>query len=116
MANSKYEYVKLFEKENYLLPDTYIIIRVDGKGFHKFSQFYEFEKPNDLKALQVMNLAAEKLMSKYSDVMLAYGDSDEYSFCCVRTVNCMKDGNETHYLIFITNVNLLYVFLAAILS
>lgn len=80
MANSKYEYVKLFEKENYLLPDTYIIIRVDGKGFHKFSQFYEFEKPNDLKALQVMNLAAEKLMSKYSDVMLAYGDSDEYSF------------------------------------
>ena len=103
-------------KKNYLLPDTYIIIRVDGKGFHKFSQFYEFEKPNDLKALQVMNLAAEKLMSKYSDVMLAYGDSDEYSFCCVRTVNCMKDGNETHYLIFITNVNLLYVFLAAILS
>ncbi|KAK6867803.1 tRNA(His) guanylyltransferase [Candida tropicalis] len=80
MANSKYEYVKLFEKENYLLPDTYIIIRVDGKGFHKFSQFYQFEKPNDLKALQVMNKAAEKIMQKYSDIMLAYGDSDEYSF------------------------------------
>lgn len=91
MANSKYEYVKLFEKENYLLPDTYIIIRVDGKGFHKFSQFYQFEKPNDLKALQVMNKAAEKIMQKYSDIMLAYGDSDEYSFYCARIVIYMKE-------------------------
>lgn len=31
MANSRYEYVKKFEKENYLLPDTYIVIRVDGR-------------------------------------------------------------------------------------
>ena len=48
-----------------------------------------------------MNLAAEKLMSKYSDVMLAYGDSDEYSFLLRK--NCQlyeRRGNETHYLIF----------------
>lgn len=35
MANSKYEYVKTFEQSNRLLPDTYIIVRIDGRGFHK---------------------------------------------------------------------------------
>ncbi|KAG5417969.1 THG1 [Candida metapsilosis] len=80
MANSKYEYVKAFERENYLLPETYIVIRVDGKGFHKFSQHYNFAKPNDLQALTVMNKAARKVMQRYSDILMAYGDSDEYSF------------------------------------
>lgn len=80
MAKSRYEYVKEFERENFLLPDTYVVIRVDGKGFHKFSEAYEFEKPNDLGALQVMNRAALKIMESFPDVLLAYGDSDEYSF------------------------------------
>lgn len=30
-----------------LLPNTYIVVRIDGKGFHKFTKYYEFEKPND---------------------------------------------------------------------
>lgn len=80
MANSRYEYVKKFEKDNFLLPDTYIVIRIDGKGFHKFSKFYNFEKPNDMTALEVMNTAAYNLMNQFGDVILAYGDSDEYSF------------------------------------
>ncbi|ABN67249.2 predicted protein [Scheffersomyces stipitis CBS 6054] len=80
MAKSRFEYVKQFERENYLLPDTYIVIRVDGKGFHKFSQEYEFDKPNDIRALNVMNRAAQAVVESYSDVLMAYGDSDEYSF------------------------------------
>ncbi|KAK6458366.1 Thg1 C terminal domain-containing protein [Scheffersomyces xylosifermentans] len=80
MANSRFEYVKQFEREHHLLPDTYIVIRVDGKGFHKFSEEYKFDKPNDLRALQVMNRAAQAVMSQFSDVLMAYGDSDEYSF------------------------------------
>lgn len=80
MAKSRFEYVKQFERENYLLPDTYIVIRVDGKGFHKFSEHYKFEKPNDLRALQVMNRAARTLVDAYSDIIMAYGDSDEYLF------------------------------------
>lgn len=80
MANSRFEYVKLFERENFLLPQTYIVIRVDGKGFHKFSEEYAFEKPNDLRALAVMNRAARALTEQFPDVQLAYGDSDEYSF------------------------------------
>ncbi|CAH6719985.1 tRNA(His) guanylyltransferase [[Candida] jaroonii] len=80
MANSKYEYVKAFEQEHYLLPDTYIVVRIDGKGFHKFSDKYNFQKPNDVRALQVMNTAARNLMNQFQDIVLGYGDSDEYSF------------------------------------
>lgn len=80
MANSRFEYVKQFERENFLLPQTHIIIRVDGKGFHKFSEFYRFAKPNDERALQVMNRAASALVTQFPDITLAYGDSDEYSF------------------------------------
>lgn len=35
MANSKYEYVKAFERCPTLLPNTFIVVRVDGRGFHK---------------------------------------------------------------------------------
>lgn len=36
MANSKYEYVRLFEKDDSLLPNTYIVVRIDGRGFHRY--------------------------------------------------------------------------------
>lgn len=49
MANSKYEYVKEFEEANdqILLKDCYVVVRVDGRGFHKFSKVHKFLKPND---------------------------------------------------------------------
>jgi hypothetical protein len=34
MAKSRYEYVKLFEKDDSLLPNTWIVVRLDGRGFH----------------------------------------------------------------------------------
>ncbi|KAF3987617.1 hypothetical protein FT663_04379 [Candidozyma haemuli var. vulneris] len=85
MANSRFEYVKQFERENFLLPQTHIVIRVDGKGFHKFSSHYEFDKPNDIRALNVMNRAAKTIVSHFPDIQMAYGDSDEYSFLLRRT-------------------------------
>lgn len=80
MANSRFEYVKQFERENFLLPESYIIIRVDGKGFHKFSDEYGFAKPNDARALSVMNRAANAMLGNFPDIQMAYGDSDEYLF------------------------------------
>lgn len=47
MACSKYEYVKNFELDDRILPNVWIVVRVDGKGFHKFSKLHDFEKPND---------------------------------------------------------------------
>ena len=36
MAKSKYEYVKDFEKDDALLPSTYIVVRIDGRSFHGY--------------------------------------------------------------------------------
>jgi tRNA(His) guanylyltransferase len=36
MANSKYEYVKDFEREETLLRNTWVVVRIDGRGFHKY--------------------------------------------------------------------------------
>lgn len=40
MANSKYEYVKTFEQSTTLLPNTYMVVRIDGRGFHKWVPRY----------------------------------------------------------------------------
>lgn len=80
MAKSKFEYVKSFESEEKLLPNAWIVVRVDGKGFHKFSAKHNFEKPNDPRALWLMNRAATVVMQEYKDILIAYGQSDEYSF------------------------------------
>ncbi len=35
MSKSKFEYVKSYEIQTELLKNTYIVIRIDGKGFSK---------------------------------------------------------------------------------
>ncbi|KAF4251943.1 Glucose-responsive transcription factor [Aspergillus fumigatus] len=80
MANSKYEYVKSFEQPDVLLPNTWIVVRIDGRGFHKLSDRYGFIKPNDRRALDLMNAAAVEVMKELPDLCIAYGVSDEYSF------------------------------------
>ncbi|KAL2154986.1 hypothetical protein VTH82DRAFT_3662 [Thermothelomyces myriococcoides] len=80
MANSKFEYVKQFEQADNLLPNTWIVVRIDGRGFTKFSAKYGFEKPNDKRALELMNAAARAVMAELPDITIAYGVSDEYSF------------------------------------
>ena len=80
MAKSKFEYVRLFETEDRCLPNTWIVVRVDGKGFHKFSAAHDYEKPNDVRGLGLMTKAAEAVMAEFKEMCLAYGHSDEYSF------------------------------------
>jgi len=63
-----------------LLPATWIVVRIDGRGFHKFSGKYRFEKPTDRRALELMNAAAIEVMKELPDLNVAYGVSDEYSF------------------------------------
>jgi len=80
MALSRFEYVKKFEADDSLLRECWIVVRIDGKGFHKFSSKHDFEKPNDKKALDLMNTCAKVVIKDVSDIVLAYGQSDEYSF------------------------------------
>ncbi|KAE8243708.1 hypothetical protein A4X13_0g6981 [Tilletia indica] len=81
MANSKYAYVRNYELPDPVLPNTYMVVRIDGKGFHEFSSQHRFAKPNDAPALELMNEAARHVMQELKgQVLLAFGESDEYSF------------------------------------
>ena len=80
MANSEYEYVRKFEQWDPLPPSNWIVVRIDGRGFSKLCKEYEFEKPNDERALNLMNAAATEVVRSLVDVVSAYGQSDEYSF------------------------------------
>ncbi|KAF8903711.1 tRNAHis guanylyltransferase [Gymnopilus junonius] len=80
MANSKYTYVRDFELPDPLLPGTFMLFRLDGHSFHRFSDMHEFKKPNDIRALQLMDHAAKDVMTEYPDIVLAFGESDEFSF------------------------------------
>ena len=97
MAGSRFAYVRDFELPDPLLPDTYIVLRIDGHSFHRqsktfarrlsrsltfyfyrFSEDHEFAKPNDVRALQLMDEAASFVMESFPDITLAFGESDEF--------------------------------------
>ena len=80
MANSRFEYVKKFEEEDRLTRGCFIVVRIDGRGFTKFTADHEFEKPNDERGLQLMVEAAKRIMKDYTEVLIGYGASDEFSF------------------------------------
>lgn len=86
MAKSKYEYVKHFESDEVLLRQTWTVVRLDGRGFHQFTKMHEFRKPNDPRALQLMNAAAQAVMMEYTDIVLAYGQSDEYRYALANKI------------------------------
>lgn len=98
MAGSRWAYVRNFELPDTLLPNTFILLRIDGHSFHRcacpfyrpqipnvtgynrFADDHAFVKPNDVRALELMDLAAWTVMREYPDVVLAYGQSDEYRY------------------------------------
>ncbi|XP_055524405.1 probable tRNA(His) guanylyltransferase isoform X2 [Wyeomyia smithii] len=90
MANSRYEYVKSYETHDTLQKNCWIVIRVDGKGFSKFCDVHKFTKPNDERGLNLMSLAAITVMQEFNEIILAYGQSDEYSFVFRRDA-CIYD-------------------------
>ncbi|XP_031250399.1 tRNA(His) guanylyltransferase 1-like [Pistacia vera] len=85
MANSRYEYVKSFEVEDEVFMPNLIVVRIDGRDFQRFSQVHEFEKPNDERALNLMNSCAVAMLEEYPDIVFSYGYSDEYSFVFKKT-------------------------------
>ncbi|KAI8611300.1 tRNAHis guanylyltransferase-domain-containing protein, partial [Chytriomyces sp. MP71] len=90
MAKSKYEYVKHFEQHQTLLRNCWIVVRIDGHGFHRFSAEHHFAKPNDLRALRLANTAAAGVMNDLSDIVFGYGESDEFSFVLRRDATLFK--------------------------
>ncbi|KAM5577537.1 hypothetical protein ABKV19_008066 [Rosa sericea] len=74
------DFLKSFQFEKRLTPSTWIVIRIDGCHFHRFSDVHEFVKPNDEQALKLMNSCAVAVVKEFQDTVFAYGVSDEYSF------------------------------------
>ena len=44
MAKSKYEYVKKFEQNDQCLMNCWIVIRIDGRNFHRYTCKYVLYK------------------------------------------------------------------------
>ncbi|RZC69088.1 hypothetical protein C5167_032218 [Papaver somniferum] len=104
MANSKYEYVKSFEVEDKLMPSTWIVLRIDGRHFHQFSDKHEFKKPNDERALKLMNACAEAMFEEFPDLVFSYGVSDEYSFVFKKTTEFYNRRSSSITVSFFTSV------------
>ncbi|XP_020647037.1 putative tRNA(His) guanylyltransferase isoform X1 [Pogona vitticeps] len=90
MAKSKFEYVRDFEADDRCLPNCWVVVRLDGRGFHRFAEQHGFKKPNDDRALQLMNRSAQTVMEELEDIVIAYGQSDEFSFVFKKKSNWFK--------------------------
>ena len=44
----------------------------------RFAEKHGFKKPNDDRALELMNRCAGRVMEEFRDIVLGYGQSDEY--------------------------------------
>ncbi|RQM20556.1 hypothetical protein B5M09_010444 [Aphanomyces astaci] len=75
MANSRFEYVRNFELPDQVLLNTWIVVRVDGRGFHKY-----------VMRINIIE-CAKAVMQEFGDIFLAYGQSDEYSLVFTKTTN-----------------------------
>ncbi|XP_028315128.1 putative tRNA(His) guanylyltransferase [Gouania willdenowi] len=90
MAKSKFEYVRNFETDDTCLRNCYIVVRLDGRNFHKFAEQHNFTKPNDNRALGLMSRSARSVLEEMEDIVIAYGQSDEFSFVFKRSSTWFK--------------------------
>ncbi|CEO96802.1 tRNA(His) guanylyltransferase [Plasmodiophora brassicae] len=90
MAKSRFEYVREFEQQDCLLKNAWIVVRIDGRGFHKFTSAHGFLRPNDARGLSLMNACAKAVMEDFEDIVIAYGHSDEFSFVINRHATVYK--------------------------
>lgn len=58
---------------------------------------YAFEKPNDRRALDLMNTAAKAVVTELPDITIAYGVSDEYRFVGLNMQNKSLNNNTTSF-------------------
>ncbi|KAF9647864.1 tRNAHis guanylyltransferase [Thelephora ganbajun] len=111
MAGTRFAYVRNFELPDPLLPDTYIVLRIDGHSFHRqFSEEHELAKPNDVRALKLMDEAASSVMEMFTDITLAFGESDEFSFLFKKSTNVYNRRNAKILTTVVSQFTSSYVF------
>lgn len=87
--SSRWAYVKQFEavSNEMLLPNVWVVIRVDGKNFSQFTRVHQYQKPIDHGAIHLMNTCALNVMRAFPEVLMCYGQSDELNFLLARDTN-----------------------------
>ena len=110
MSNSRYEYVKEYEIHNTLLKGTFIVVRVDGKGFTKFCQKHNFKKPNDIRCIQLMVSSALSVCESFPEIILAYGCSDEFSFCFKTSANVYQRREQKILSVLVSTFTSAFIF------
>ncbi|KAM5562640.1 tRNA(His) guanylyltransferase 1 [Rosa sericea] len=89
------DYLKSFQFGKKLMPSMWIVIRIDGCHFHRFTEVHEFVKPNDEQALNLMNSCAVAVVKEFPDIIFSYGVSDEYSFVFKKDSQfCQRQASE----------------------
>lgn len=63
-------------------------------NLYRLSDHYEFKKPNDRRALDLMNAAAAAVMKDLPDLCIAYGVSDEFRYASL----CHPSSTSTYIL------------------
>lgn len=77
MVNSRFEYVKEFEREEKLLYDTYIMVEIHGTGFKSFCVKQSLIEPDD-RITRLMAAAARHTMEVFADIDISFGYSDNF--------------------------------------
>ena len=87
--SSRWAYVKHYEmlRNDTLMPNVWIVLRVDGKNFSQFTRVNQYEKPMDHRAIHLMNTCALHVMKSFPEVLMSYGQSDEINFLLERDTN-----------------------------
>ncbi|KAB2603494.1 tRNA(His) guanylyltransferase 1-like [Pyrus ussuriensis x Pyrus communis] len=89
------DYIRSFQFEDKLIPSTWVVVRIDGCHFHRFSEVHEFVKPNDEQAINLMNSCAVAVLKEFQDLVFSYGVSDEYSFVLKKDSQfCQRQASE----------------------
>ena len=60
------------------------------KLVYRFAEQHGFTKPNDNRALGLMTRSARSVMEELDDIVIAYGQSDEFSFVFKRSTTWFK--------------------------
>jgi tRNA(His) guanylyltransferase len=80
MLRSRAELYYVIAQDDTLLPHAFIVVRVDGRAFTRFTTDHAYIKPNDARGLALMNQCAAAVLKDWGDIVMAFGESDEYSF------------------------------------
>lgn len=77
--------LKIIDNDNNVKEDPLL-----GMFCFRFADQHKFTKPNDNRALGLMTRSARSVMAGLEDIVIAYGQSDEFSFIFKKTSTLFK--------------------------